>query len=386
MMQRVVVFAVSAAMLVQFTKHDLTALQTLGSEIHLVCNLQEKTVSEQALRAFQKRFPKLIWHDLPFSDALSALRQNRAALKQLTELLTELKPSLLHCHGALAGKYGRLAAKPLGIAVFYTAHDFRIYRGCSAVERLRFGSAEKRLASVTDTLFTVCPEDTAYAKKHLRVKQVTELLYAESLDGAYYAEPKHAAAQVRKSLHIPEDAVVLLSAGSLFPEKRFRIVIQAMTRLRELPQLHYIICGEGPDRIFLEKLTEKLHLTQRVHLLGYRTDMPDLLGAADIFCMTSRREGCGTAALEAMSAGLPLVVTRVHGTSAFANAESAICLKGELVTSCADAIGSLAENKLLRKQMGAHNRAAAASFSDDGRMMLMRDCYQKVFRQREDKT
>lgn len=379
-MQRVILFSATAAPLIQFTKHDLTALQTLGCEIHMVCNMQEQTASKQAIHLFQKQFPGLIWHDLPFSDAVFAANQNRKAQKKLTALLQKLKPALLHCHGAVAGKYGRMAANAiaLDIPVFYTAHDFRLYRGNSLADRFFFGKSEKQLAKTTAQIFTVCPADTAYIQKHLSPKAVKELKNTESIDGTYYASPQHTAMEMRETLSIPADAMVLLSAGSLYPQKRFRIVMQAMTRLRDLTHLHYVICGEGPDRFFLEKLAEKLHLTSRVHLLGYRTDMPDLLEMADIFCMTSRREGCGTAALEAMAAGLPLVVTRVHGTEAFANENSAICLKGDLVTSCADAIRQLTENKLLRKQIGARNRAAAVIFSDKERMMQMRDCYRRA--------
>ena len=95
----------------------------------------------------------------------------------------------------------------------------------------------------------------------------------------------------------PQDAVVLLSVGTLRMQKRLRVILQAMARLRNREQLHYVICGEGPDMPFLQKLTRQLHLEERVHLLGYRTDIPDMLGAADIFCMPSRREGCGMAAL-----------------------------------------------------------------------------------------
>lgn len=84
----------------------------------------------------------------------------------------------------------------------------------------------------------------------------------------------------------------------------------------------------------MQKLTRQLHLEERVHLLGYRTDIPDMLGAADIFCMPSRREGCGMAALEAMAAGLPLITVRSHGTKTYAEkGESGFCLKGDLVTS-----------------------------------------------------
>ena len=172
---------------------------------------------------------------------------------------------------------------------------------------------------------------------------------------------------------------MLLSVGTLRMQKRLRVILQAMARLRNREQLHYVICGEGPDMPFLQKLTRQLHLEERVHLLGYRTDIPDMLGAADIFCMPSRREGCGMAALEAMAAGLPLITVRSHGTKTYAEkGESGFCLKGDLVTSCADAIEQLADNKLLRRQMGARNRAAATAFSDADRMMLLRGYYQKA--------
>lgn len=377
-MKRVVFFAASAATLVQFTKYDLTALQTLGCEIHMVCNLQEPNLSEAALHRFDQTYPKLIWHDLPFRDSVCAVQKNHAAYQMLQKLLQELKPDLLHCHGTIAGQYGRRAAAVLDVPVFYTAHDFRIYRGCLLAERLYFSMLERRYTKGTDLFFAVCPEDASYAEKRLHMKQVVSLPDV-GLDCDGYATPKRSASEVRQELKIPENATMLLSVGTLRMQKRLRVVLQAMARLRELENLHYVICGEGPEMLFLQKLTEKLHLNERVHLLGYRMDIPDLLGAADVFCMPSRREGCGMAALEAMAAGLPLIAVRSHGTKVYAeNGEGACCLKGDLVTSCARAIAQLQENKLLRRQMGAHNRAAAKAFSDEGRMMQLRQYYQKA--------
>lgn len=377
-MKRVVLLAASAATLVQFTKNDITALQTLGCEIHMICNLQKPNLSPAALHDFNRAYPKLIWHDLPFCDSIHRLRQNHEAFQELDALLEKLKPHLLHCHGTIAGRYGRKAAEKQQIPVFYTAHDFRVYRGCTLAERLFFSAWECRYSRVTDVMFTVCPEDAAYAEKRLHAKKIISLPDV-GLDYDKYATPKRNRTEIRHELHIPEDATLLLSVGTLRMQKRIRVVLQAMTRLRELKNLHYVICGEGPDLLFLQKLAQKLHLTERVHLLGYRTDIPDLLGAADIFCMPSRREGCGMAALEAMAAGLPLITVHSHGTKVYAeNGEGAFCLKGDLVASCAEAIAQLEENKLLRKQMGAYNRAAAKAFSSEGMMMQMRDSYQKA--------
>lgn len=349
-MKRVVFLGAAAATLVQFTKYDLTALQTLGCEIHMVCNMQNGNLSEAALHEYNQTFPQLHWHDLPFADSAAALRRNHQAYQKLLPLLKELKPDLLHCHGTIAGQYGRRAAQELGIPVFYTAHDFRVFHGCLLAERVYFSAVERKYRKATEVFFAVCPEDAAYAKKHLNQAEVVSL---------------------------PD--VVLLSVGTLRMQKRLRVILQAMARLRNREQLHYVICGEGPDMPFLQKLTRQLHLEERVHLLGYRTDIPDMLGAADIFCMPSRREGCGMAALEAMAAGLPLITVRSHGTKTYAEkGESGFCLKGDLVTSCADAIEQLADNKLLRRQMGARNRAAATAFSDADRMMLLRGYYQKA--------
>ena len=227
--------------------------------------------------------------------------------------------------------------------------------------------------------FAVCPEDAAYARKHLNLEQVTELPDV-GLDCDKYATPARTREDILRELHIPQEATVLLSVGTLRMQKRLRVVMQAMTRLRTQEQLHYVICGEGPDMVFFAEADGKTASGRTGASAGLPHGYsPDLLGAADIFCMPSRREGCGMAALEAMAAGLPLITVRNHGTKVYAEkGESAFCLKGDLVTSCADAIAQLAENKLLRRQMGAHNRAAATAFSDKDRMMQLRAYYQEV--------
>ena len=174
-MKRVVFLGAAAATLVQFTKYDLTALQTLGCEIHMVCNMQNGNLSEAALHEYNQTFPQLHWHDLPFADSAAALRRNHQAYQKLLPLLKELKPDLLHCHGTIAGQYGRRAAQELGIPVFYTAHDFRVFHGCLLAERVYFSAVERKYRKATEVFFAVCPEDAAYAKKHLNQAEVVSL-------------------------------------------------------------------------------------------------------------------------------------------------------------------------------------------------------------------
>ena len=222
-MKRVVFLGAAAATLVQFTKYDLTALQTLGCEIHMVCNMQNGNLSEAALHEYNQTFPQLHWHDLPFADSAAALRRNHQAYQKLLPLLKELKPDLLHCHGTIAGQYGRRAAQELGIPVFYTAHDFRVFHGCLLAERVYFSAVERKYRKATEVFFAVCPEDAAYAKKHLNQAEVVSLPDV-GLDCDKYAMPERSREVVRNELDIPQDAVVLLSVGTLRMQKRLRVI------------------------------------------------------------------------------------------------------------------------------------------------------------------
>ena len=96
-MKRVVIAAASAATLVQFTAQELTALQTLGCEVHLACPLEKPYISQEAMHLLEERFPQLVWHDIAFTDSLHAFRRNRKAGQELEQLL-EGRPRVLALH------------------------------------------------------------------------------------------------------------------------------------------------------------------------------------------------------------------------------------------------------------------------------------------------
>ncbi len=74
-----------------------------------------------------------------------------------------------------------------------------------------------------------------------------------------------------------------------------------------------LLVGDGVKRPDLERLAAELKIVERVRFLGNRSDVPDILAAADIYIQPSRWDGFGIAALEAMAAGLPVVVSNVPG-------------------------------------------------------------------------
>ncbi len=367
-MKCVAFLAASTATLIQFAKTDIKALQTLGAEIHMISPRTPSTASEEAIARFNETFPKLIWHDLSLCNSIYEKRQNKPAFTDLLQCLQEIKPDLLQCMGTVAGYYGRKAVLelPTQISCLYTPTDFQLYTKCGFFHRLFYTSYEKKYSGAITYVLPICQADVAYFRQYFPQMKQAELPLRR-LDYEYYATPQKSAAFVRAELGIPDQATLLLYAGELCSQKRLRLVLQAMNRITEVENLHFCICGEGRDREFLENLTRRLHLEKQVHFLGYRTDMPDLLGAADIFCLPSRHETSCMAALEAMAAGLPLITAQVHGKWQYTDVQEigAIFLKGDLVESCKDAIQKLSENKLLRKQMGAMNRAIAKTYTLD---------------------
>jgi starch synthase (maltosyl-transferring) len=120
----------------------------------------------------------------------------------------------------------------------------------------------------------------------------------------------------RATLGLPADARILLSLGRLDHQKGYSYLLDALPPLvREFEDLHVLLVGEGPAREELTTQIAENQLQKRVHLLGWRDDVPRLLKTAEVFVSSSLWEGLPNAVLEAMAAGLPIVATSVEGSS-----------------------------------------------------------------------
>ncbi len=129
-----------------------------------------------------------------------------------------------------------------------------------------------------------------------------------------YAAPKVPAQEWRRRENFAPDDLLFVTVGRLDRSKNQALAIRALRAVRH-PGARLLIVGEGSAavRAELEALTKALDLTDRVFFLGRRTDIPDLLGASDVFVLSSDFEGNPLTVLEAMAAGLPVVVTAVGG-------------------------------------------------------------------------
>lgn len=105
---------------------------------------------------------------------------------------------------------------------------------------------------------------------------------------------------------------IIGSVGRLSPEKGFDLLIEGMAQLAS-QDIDLVLVGDGPLRMQLMGRANALGLAERVHFAGHCRDVPQLLGAFDVYVHPARLEGMPNALLEAMAAGCPIVATTVGG-------------------------------------------------------------------------
>ena len=121
-------------------------------------------------------------------------------------------------------------------------------------------------------------------------------------------------AAVRAALGIPANAPFVLAAGRLAEQKGYDLLLEAAARVRlALPDVRFVIAGEGPLRPALEAQRAALGLEEAVLLPGARDDVERLMAACDLFVNCSRWEGLPTAIMEAMVAGAPVLAVALPG-------------------------------------------------------------------------
>ncbi len=131
------------------------------------------------------------------------------------------------------------------------------------------------------------------------------------IDPSRYAANPAVRDRVRKEMGL-EGQFVWLCIGRLVLQKAYPTLLGAMSLLGNGNRT-LLICGVGPLRDELVALAAQLGVADRVRFLGLRGDVPDLMSAADAFCLSSDMEGLPLVLLQAAAAGLPIVATNVAG-------------------------------------------------------------------------
>jgi glycosyltransferase EpsD len=327
--------------------------QQQGYEVHLCCS--NDTDDPNLMPPYCDRF----W-DLPFARSPFSKR-NLSVYRQLKELIDREAYTLIHCNTPVGGMLGRLCARDArkkGTRVVYTAHGFHFFSGAPWANWLMFYPAERFLARYTDLLITINRED--YARAQRFPARQTSLVSGVGVDLSRFEEPSDRAA-VRRELGIAPEAPALICVGEHSERKNHLIVLKAAA---QLPGVHVLFCGVGEKQPELEAYVREQNMTGRVHFLGFRTDIPKLLDASDVFVFPSLQEGLPVSLMEAMAAGLPCVVSKVRGNADLIRSGEGGFLRAPYdFEGMAQDIRTLLEDPALRERMGYRNREEMQLYS-----------------------
>jgi glycosyltransferase involved in cell wall biosynthesis len=227
----------------------------------------------------------------------------------LAALARRLGARILHVHGYAAADFGRIAARLAGCRLVLHEHfaDPRMpaYQGL----------ADRLLASLTDAAIAVSrsTRDFLVARRHLPRERVRLIWNGAPLE-EFAPVSRERALRVRRELGVPDGARLVGTIGRLNAQKGHRHLLDAAgLLLARLPDTRFVIAGDGDLLDDLRRQAAELGIAAQVAFTGHRTDVPDLLGALDVFCLSSLYEGTPLALFEAMAAGRAIVSTSVDG-------------------------------------------------------------------------
>jgi len=231
-------------------------------------------------------------------------------VRQIRQLLKNSKIDILHCHQYSPWIYGWLAAFGTPTKVIFTEHG----RFFPDRYRRKAWLVNKIMAASTSHITAI----SAATKKALaQFEFIPETKIQVVYNGIQAISAADTVkAQLKNQLQIAEGSLVIGTVARLDPIKNQPMILKAFAQLRvQLPTLRLLIVGDGPERAMLQQLAISLQLEDSVIFAGFQSPATDYMALMDVFLLPSLSEGTSMTLLEAMSLGIPCVVSDVGGNA-----------------------------------------------------------------------
>ena len=169
-----------------------------------------------------------------------------------------------------------------------------------------------------------------------------------------YAHPQTSRRKWREREGFRDNDVLFVCVARFSPQKNHALLLKAFAQGPAFdPNAHLILVGDGVLREELQEQAKDLGLASQIHFLGLRSDIPDVLGAMDVFTLSSDWEGNPLSVMEAMASGLPIVSTAVGGVpDLFTSGRQGLIVQPGDVQGFSGAMAWLLRNREARQYFG----------------------------------
>jgi glycosyltransferase involved in cell wall biosynthesis len=263
-------------------------------------------------------------------------------IPRLARFIRSEKYQIVHTHLFHANFYGTWAARIAGVAhCFSTQHGYAERRD----HKWWVALADRMSASQQKCIITISESLRLWLHKH-------EGLPLSKMETVYYGFDT--SQQLVQKPNLSTSGKIIGTVGRLIPSKKFDILIKAMPHvLRQVPDAHLWVVGDGPERSSLARLAESLKLTDSITFRGYRSDAAELMRRFTVFAFPSVKEGFGMVLLEAMAGCIPIVACNISSIPEIViHEKTGLLVEPESPKAMAHAILNLLENSEYRSTIG----------------------------------
>ncbi len=275
----------------------------------------------------------------------------------LTKLLRNNSFDIIHCHGLKAALLGGIAAKTVGHKnIIYTAHSNISFKTSQITNTYFYKTVEKVVSHISKQIIAVSEGiKNEMIMRKIPAERITVI--PNGIDASRFkieTDKKH----IKRQLGIPEEANIVGTIARLAPQKNLETFLKgAAILLSSMPELRFIIVGDGPLKKQLQEKAIELGIESKVTFTGYRNDIPEILHIMDVFALSSWTEGLPITVLEAMAAEKPVVATRVGGTpEIIEDGLTGLLVKPNDEKSLAEGIMHILSNRLFADALGTAAR------------------------------
>ena len=276
-----------------------------------------------------------------------------AAAWRLSRVIKQLSPDVVHAHDPHAVAMAATAlsiARPVPSIPLVAARRLDLRMARNSFSRWKYAQVDCFIASGS----VIANRLAQHGIPRNRIRIVHEAVDTERID-------RVAPANVHAEFYLPTHAPIVGTVAALSPHKGHQHLIDAAALVvRDVPDVRFVIVGDGETRGALEHHVRQLHLERHVFLVGYRVDALELTKGFDLFAMSSVTEGMCTPLVDAMAAGKACVATAVGGIpEVVVDGTTGYLVPPRDPRAMAERVGQLLKDESLRSRMGQAARERA---------------------------
>ncbi len=376
----------------QNTYLSLLGLRKKNYQLSLVSGLSlESEMKYEEIKAKEKDIQILKSEGIKFTQCPFLLRRiniikDLKAFFDIWRIIKKYNPLIVHTHSSKAGLMGRLAAKLAGTPIIvHTPHGHVFFGYFGPLKTKLFIILEKLASRITDKIVALTNREK---KDHILFKIAEEDKFSVIYSGIELNILKESSSEekqnIKKELGIPENSLIVGTAGRLVPVKGPEFLVKASKYIiSKYPDTYFLFTGDGPLEQDLKRKALEMGISDNIIFSGWRDDLAKIISIYDIFVLPSLNEGMGRVLVEAMALGKSIVASNVGGIpDLVTHGKNGFLVPPKNPKELAKYIQVLLEDKDKREKMGLAGKEMAYNFTSERMVEKIANLYKKLLTQK----